>query len=584
VETQLDRIRSVTSESVIEHCLESTLDVVETSIKTFCVKMSGEWLRDSRIREKIFLELNQVVNVNQLSMMAKYCMKSILIVENTSRDMSLTTFDSRIDLVKAQVLKLERFVISLGDVQRQWFYLLHLVKFSPRGEIDRDSMRLYNNCTEDLKRIDLVLQQRSENLLQVFNGTLESELNTDNLRSSLSVIMDDAHSYVQSMLESCPRLSLISYNRLVVLCKTWLLGPQQALGFVSECFHDLFEGVGTLNAAVHVVQRLFMCTGFVCVDRVETVPFAEHISFTLPLDEFVQKFNIALRTAMSSGCDALMHHRISCMQALLTDRPAHAVLSNIASVFQLRVAQLWAQFADHIPNCAYYLLSSVSFAEDVWTALGRPTGALIIPRDDLSIELALFAASWRSSLALISKDCTENIAHMQEMLVSEKKFSRMKLRKSQAALSSLLLLEISFLRTVEDLLACKCLESAVEQWAGRYQLRFQFKKSDRHNLSPVEVLLGSLDIPYGLEYTGGHVTVVPNLQMEVALQKALSSAFANRGSVFISFDSQNAFFESSGSLLSFSAHVVWLAIICWIFVLVLRVSFEILLPFFQWFN
>ena len=40
--------------------MESTLDSVESSMQTFCVMVSPEWLKDSRLREKIFLELNEV--------------------------------------------------------------------------------------------------------------------------------------------------------------------------------------------------------------------------------------------------------------------------------------------------------------------------------------------------------------------------------------------------------------------------------------------------------------------------------------------------------------------------------------------
>jgi hypothetical protein len=547
VETQLPRIRSATGEAVIESIMESTLDAVEHSMKSFCVMVSGEWLRDPRLREKIFLELNEVVNVTQLSVMAKYCMKTVLIVENTSQDMSLTTFDARIDKLKLQVQKLERFVLHLGDAQRQWFYLLHFVKFCGRGEIDRDSGRLFNTCTEDLKKIEMALQQRSENLLQAFASN-DNELNTDNLKSTLSIILDDAHGSVQSMLDACPRLSLLSYNRLVSLLKAWMLGPHTALDFISDCFHALFQGVGTLNVAMHLVQRLYMCTGFISHDNAETFIFAEQIPLSLPLDEFIRRFNTQLRMAISLSCDSIVLHRINCLQSLLTDTPAHVVLSHIAGVFSQRLAQLISMFSDSLPNMSYYLVSAVSFAEDLWTALGHPTGAMIISRDDLSIEQATFSKAWRASLAALLKDCNENVARLQEMLLADKPNPRIRPVKLKALLSSLLLLEVSFLRTVEGLMACVSLESATELWAGRYQLRFQYNKSDRHQQSPIEISLGSICLPYGLEYTGGHLRVVPDMQLESALQKVLSSAFSLRGSVFISYDNPQSVFESEGEL------------------------------------
>jgi hypothetical protein len=405
---------------------------------------------------------------------------------------------------------------------------------------------MYNTCTEDLKKIEMVLQQRSDNLLQAF-ATNDSELNTDNLKFSLSIILDDAHGSVQSMLDACPRLSLLSYNRVVMLLKTWMLGPHAAMDFVSECFHALFQGVGTLNVAMHVVQRLYMCTGFTSHDNVETFIFGEQIPLNLPLDDFIKRFNHQMRAAIMMSCDSLVMHRINCLQALLTDCAAHVVTANIASVFEQRLSHLISMFSDSLPNMSYLLMSAASFAEDAWTALGHPTGAMIIARNDLSIEKSAFAKAWRASLATLLKNCNDNVVQLQDMLVAEKALPRIRGVKAKALLSSLLLQEVSFLRIVEELLACKSLESATELWAGRYQLRFQYTKSDRYRLSPVEISLGSISIPHGMEYTGGYIRVVPDTQLESALQKVLSSALSMRGSVFISYDNPQSLFESQGT-------------------------------------
>ena len=561
-------IRSVTSEAVIEAILESTLTVVENSIKTFCVQGSGEWVRDPRLRDKIYLELNQIVNITQLSVMVKYCMKSILIVENTSQDMSLTTFDLRIDKLKIQVQKLENFIRNLGDAQRLWFYLLHFVKFSSRGELDRDSTRLFNSCTEDLKKIEMILQQRSENLLLAYTNN-ETELNTELLKSSLSIILEDAHGSVQSMLDACPRLSLLSYNRLVKLMKVWMLGPHTSIPFISQCLQALFQGVGVINTAMHMIQRLYMCTGFVSQDNVEVFIFAEQIPLNLPLDEFIRRFHEQMRLAVMYSCDSIVSHRVNCLQALLTDTPAVVVLQYIGSVFEQRMSQLIAMFSDALPNMSYYLISACSFAEDVWTALGHPTGAMILSRDDLSIEQASFAKAWRTSLLALLSTCNENIAHIQEMLLTAKEFTSIRPVKAESLLSSLLLLEVSFLRTIEELQTCKSLESATELWAGRYQLRFQYNRAERHQLSPVDISFGSINIPYGLEYTGAAVRVVLDTELENALQKVLSAAYSQRGAVFISYDNQQSLFESPGELLCICWVTYWAASIVLLLLLLL---------------
>ena len=56
-----------------------------------------------------------MVNITQLSVMVRYCMKSLLIVESTSQDMCLSTFDARVDRLKVQVQRLEKFIIQLGN-------------------------------------------------------------------------------------------------------------------------------------------------------------------------------------------------------------------------------------------------------------------------------------------------------------------------------------------------------------------------------------------------------------------------------------------------------------------------------------
>ena len=514
------------------------------------VLSSGEWLRDPKLRDKIYLELDQVLNITQLTLMAKYCMKGVIMADNTSQDMGLTTFDRRVEKMKASVQRLERFVVHLGEAQRQWMYLLHFVKFSSRGEIDRDVARLYNTCTEDLKKIEMMLQHRSDSLLASFAAAGgENEQSTENLRSNLASIMDDVHSSIQSLLDACPRLSLLSYNRLVSLSRAWLMGPQLSVTFISQCMHELFEGVGGLNVTMHHVQRLYMCTGFVSYDKVETVRFAEPVPLNLALDQFVNRFDLQLRQTLESACDVIVLHRMNCIKALLTDTQTHVILDNMSSVFAQRTSQLLAIIRDMHPNIAYLLVNYVSFTEDMWTTLGHPTGCAIIARPDLAVEHITFARAWRTTMEAFLSVCKDNITLLQESLVSDQIIDRVPLPKSKALLSSLLLQEISFLRTIEEVLSCKCLESASELWAGRYQMRFQYKKDERYRNAPVDVNLGSVVVPYGLEYTGGHIPVVPDLQLEQALERVLCSSFSSRGSVFISYDNQQttqSTFEAPG--------------------------------------
>jgi hypothetical protein len=213
VQDHVDIIGSITTQAVIEGNLESTLDAVENCLRVLNVHSSSQWLKDSRIREKISIDLNEVININQLNVTAKYCMKSVLMVENTAQDMNTTIFNSRISKLHNQVRRLENFIVNLGESQQRWFYLLPFVKFSAKGEIDRDAIHTFNKCTEDLKRIEIALQQRSDNLMQAFANNVDTDINTENIKSNLISVIDATHTCIQSLLFSCPRLSLLSYTR-----------------------------------------------------------------------------------------------------------------------------------------------------------------------------------------------------------------------------------------------------------------------------------------------------------------------------------------------------------------------------------
>ena len=327
----------------------------------------------------------------------------------------------------------------------------------------------------------------------------------------------------------------------------WLLGPQISLRFISECFQDMFEGVGLLTMSLtDPSSRSFFCTGFQSNDDVEIVTFSESLQFNVPLDEFVKSFNVQLRTVLETTCELLMLHRITCLRALLTDSPLETVLDNISSIFQMRVSNLLTSIDNSVPNDSCYLINNVSFGEDIWMALGQPMGCIVLARADLSMEASIFSDSWRNSLQEIMKDCKRTIFQLQDMVIEQKVIYKMHPAKSSALLSSLILQEVSFLRVVEDLLLCKCLESAMELWAGRYQLRFQYNAADRYLQSPIDICLGSISIPYGLEYGGAKIRILHDLKLESALQKVIGSALALRGSLFVSYDKQDQAFASIG--------------------------------------
>ena len=56
---------------------------------------------------------------------------------------------------------------------------------------------------------------------------------------------------------------------------------------------------------------------------------------------------------------------------------------------------------------------------------------------------------------------------------------------------------------VEELIACRCLDSAVELWKCKIQFVYLESKAMRSRSSPYDVSTGLMTVPYGLEYYGG---------------------------------------------------------------------------------
>ena len=56
------------------------------------------------------------------------------------------------------------FVDDLFEIQHKWLYVFHFVKFSGRGEVGRDTPRLFQTTSEDMKKIDMLLGQSNNSL------------------------------------------------------------------------------------------------------------------------------------------------------------------------------------------------------------------------------------------------------------------------------------------------------------------------------------------------------------------------------------------------------------------------------------
>ena len=299
-------------------------------------------------------------------------MKTLYTVENISRDMYVRSFETKIGSLKEFLMRVDLFLQNVVEVQNVWKYSLYFVKFAVRGEFDRDCVRLFNNCTEDIKKYELILQQNIGNVTNALKSNNADDLELFNLKTNLTQIMEDVHSNIQSIIDTCPRLSLLSYEKLSTLYKIWMIGPSEDTDLLNNCFQELFVGVGSM--VLNISQKYYICIGVVSIDRSERVMFSEPIQFTMSLDEFVKALERQIRMTMENACDVLILNRLNHFKVYLTEFPSDIVLQDLNNIFSVRVSKLLFVLSDQYPNQCYIMINYVSFSEDVWLCLGYPTG------------------------------------------------------------------------------------------------------------------------------------------------------------------------------------------------------------------
>jgi len=536
MERYLKDIRRIVSDAAIEGMIEETLDCIEGVMVRAKVSMSMKWLRESRMREKISFDLAQGINLQQNNVLFQYCRKTVQVLMNTSNDVGLVYLNDRLKKMDILVQRMERFVDSLYEIQYKWIYVFHFVKFSAKGELDRDSARLFQMSSEELKKIEMALQQNNCSLYQVCHTSKENVATGALIANdNLTKVMGDSHSYIQSLLDVFPRFSLLPYNKMAVLVKLWLVGPHTQLPLLSNCMSDLFEGVSHLKVDFSATQRRYMCTGFVSNDHFEVVDFAEEVPFTNKIEDFFLAFEFQLRSHIALSCDKFMLNRVQKLQSMLGGIGMGTLLQNAKLMFAQRLAQLMSMSDDHATNQSYVLSNISCFCEDLWFCLGHSIGSVVIAIPSLENEHTFFSLNWRILLGKLLSECKDNVAMFLGLLRNRQTgYFNMKTRKARALISALFVQEVGYVRTLNYLITYKMRESAGEYWAGRYQLLYLFNKSERFRLSPFDVTLGCVTVPYGLEYHGGLVRIITDEKVESALQNVLGSAACFRTTVLVS--------------------------------------------------
>ncbi len=427
-----------------------------------------------------------------------------------------------------EYLNSSQYLIQLDSLNHKCFQLLHYMKYSNPSEQDRsmDTAKAYQSITDQIKLVTTIVEQKGNNIFRAADAIKKYGLKLTSLESSLSSILDEMHVTVRSLLDECPRLSLLAYHKLHLLFRAHRFGPSTFKNVIGLCIHELHPYIG----ALHYEDSL--CVGFSCIDNIEVLRFITPVSLTTTLPKMMNEFEQGIKELLTASCDKNSVYRIQGLRALVVGTPTWRILDSLNCIFSLRLAKLLA--VDSIPNQVVYLLNQVWFHEDIQCCLGEIIGSLILARPTLADEKKLFRKKWKNSLKLLKISIENNIEMLQNSLNTHQSGRHGSfLKKNRVRLSSLLLLERSFLDTVNDIMIFSSLDDAICSWNDRYQLIFNYCKEDRINNSPFEVKLGLMRVIYGLEYQGSTVRVIPTTHRDVVMQKVLGASLVKKVSILM---------------------------------------------------
>lgn len=565
-------IRSIAGEAYVEAIIEKTLLVTEAAVKSVNIYMSSDWLNDPRFREKTNLSIARVTNLMQLNVILQYSIKSICILQYTTLDMNLTIFSKKLQLLLDLLLKMNKFVCDMVQIQNDYYYIFRFMKMSFRSsgvglneEVDRDAMRLFDNITTDYKLMESLL--RGSNFYERYSAISMKGITTEHLKENLSLAIETIQSNFQSMYDACPRLSLISYTSLNNFSALWLLDPSDQIDLVNDYMHQMFEGVGSLLINKNVGKRQQLCVGFVAIDKSEVVEFPEPIPMKVNLADFVMTFERNLRETISSTADVLISMRIQALRSLLLDASTVQILDSLVDVFKQRWSQLSVCFTPSRPNQSFIMINQCVFAEDVWFCFGHFSGSFNASFSEAP-SVALFTKAWKNSIRCLIEICEENLQLFTDSLDPEERLlvarmaqSTMSSRlgigwnsgqhhvkdapvnstslssaKEFALYSSFYLQELQNLTVLNELLVCDSIENAIEVWASRFQLRYVFSKADRVKNSVFDITMGCTTISHCMEYRGGFLRPFCHPQTEQVLHHVISAACYRKGSAVVLHD------------------------------------------------
>jgi hypothetical protein len=397
----LSSIQTITANACVENMIEKLLLAIHKTMKSCSVKLSLAWIdEDTSISNKMFFQFHHVVNCIQLKVLLQYCLRALNVIEHTAIDMKLLPiFHKSIEYLLNVLTDMFLFISNLELIQHQWLLAFHYVKYSPQGELDRETERLYQITTEEIKRIDILLQnsassssggdgtsrpgtshlrqktsspsssssppvsQLSSSLFHSLNLSYEQSISTNLPLTNLINIIEDVNTSTQSMLDAYPRLSLLPYHRTKKLIKVWNIGigssfRHEYLEYLTQCIHELFNGVGKLEmflgdntsggggggsgsgdtSGETGSSSSQKCYGVISNDLCEKILFNEVLILSsLTLDQFLKKFEYQLRLVLSRSCDMIIIQYIQLLKDMTGDLSLDIIFDNIREIFRVRM-------------------------------------------------------------------------------------------------------------------------------------------------------------------------------------------------------------------------------------------------------
>lgn len=421
-----------------------------------------------------------------------------------------------------------QYMMRLDSLNHKCFQLLHYMKYANPLEEDRsaDTAKAYQSINDQIKLVTTIVEQKGYNVFRAADAIKKSGLKLTSLEASLCSILDEMHVTVRSLLDECPRLSLLAYHKLHLLYRAHRFGPSTFKAVIALCIHELHPFVGALH------YDGAMCIGFSCIDNIEVFRFISPISLLTTLPQLMNEFEQGIKELLTASSDKNSLHRVQALRALVVKTPTPRILDNLNCIFSLRITKLLS--VENVPNQVIYLLNQVWFHEDVQCCLGEVSGGLVLARPALADEKNLFRKKWKNSLKLLQKSVENNVEILQSRLNSyQSGRDGACLKQVRCKLASLLLLERSFGDLVQEIMVFSSLDDATSFWNDRYQLGFNYCKENRINNNPFEVKLGLMRVIYGLEYQGSTVRVIPTTHGDVAMQKVLGASLFKKVTVLM---------------------------------------------------